>query len=75
MYVVGAQRSEEHVVERAHLAVHDDRIQSLFAAEMLVDDRLAHFGGRGDLLDADRLEALGGEERAPDADELFAPLV
>jgi hypothetical protein len=64
-----ADRGEELV----HLPVHDDGVQSLLAAEVLVHHRLGDTGGSGDLLDADGLEALVCEECATDGDELLAP--
>ena len=68
------QRLDERIGQLAHLTVDDYRVQSLLAAEMLVDDRLADLRVRGDLLDTHRLEPLGCEQRSPHADELFAAL-
>ena len=47
--------------EGVDLAIDDDRIQTLFATEVLVDHRLRHASRSGDLLDRRALEALLGE--------------
>src|SRR6185503_4489340 len=65
----------DRVEQGADLAVDDDRVEPLLAAEVLVDDGLAHLRRRGDLLDARALEALLGEQPAPDVQELLAPLL
>ena len=58
-----------------HLAIDDDGVEALLAAEVLVDDRLRDAGLGGDLLDADRLEALLGEQPPADVEQLLAPLL
>ena len=63
------------VEQRLDLAVDDDRVEPLLAAEVLVDDRLADLGRRRDLLDAGALEPLLGEQLAADVEQLLAPLL
>ena len=53
------------------IAVDDDRVEALLAAEVLVDHRLGDAGLRGDLLDGGGVEALLGEQGPADLDELF----
>ena len=70
----GGQRALHGGEQALDLAVDDDGVEALLAAEVLVDDRLADAGRGGDLLDRGPLEALVGEVLATDADELLAPL-
>ena len=63
------------VEQGADLAVDDDRVQALLAAEVLVDDGLGDLGRGGDLLDAGAVEALLGEQLAADVEQLLAPLL
>ena len=55
------ERGGQRTGQRAHLTIHNDGIQALFAAEMLIHNRLGDFGVRGDFLHAYRFEAFGGE--------------
>ena len=68
------QRRGEAVEQELHLAVDDDGVEPLLAAEVLVDDRLADVGAGGDLLDRGRLVALLAEQLAADVEQLLAPL-
>ena len=52
--VPGGQRRRQPVEQVAHLAVDDDGVQAFLAAEVLVDDRLAHVRPGRDLLDRGR---------------------
>ena len=60
-----------HAQQLLHLAVDDDRVEALFAAKVLVDDRFGDARFRGDLLDRCGLEPTFGEEGAPHLDELL----
>lgn len=51
------QRGGDRLQGCHHLAVDDDGIQALFAAEVLIDDGLTHPRFRRDLLDCGGLEA------------------
>jgi len=59
--------------QQLHLAVDDDGVENLLAAEVLVDHGLAHIGASGDLLDGGRLEPLLREELRCDVENLLAP--
>src|SRR6185312_6591755 len=63
------------VQQRLDLPVHDDRVEPLLAAEVLVHDGLADRSGGSDLLDAGALESLLREELAADVEQLCAPLL
>ena len=67
-------RMGDAVEQATHLAVDHNGVQALFAAEVLVDDRLADAGLLRDLLDAGAVEALRGEQAAPDVEQLLASL-
>src|SRR5262249_62154876 len=56
------------------LAVRRARVQALFAAEVLVDDRLGDPCLRRDLLDGRAFEAPLGEQPAADVKQLLAAL-
>ncbi|CAB4929801.1 unannotated protein [freshwater metagenome] len=58
-----------------HLPVDDNGVQTLLAAEVLVDHRLGDAGFRGDLLDRDDLKALVGKEFSSDVKELLPTLL
>jgi hypothetical protein len=73
--VHGVERTGDGGGQPLHLAVDDDGVEALLAAEVLVDDRLRHAGPLGDLLDRGGLVAALGEQRAGDADELLASLL
>ena len=60
--VAAGERAGDGVEQALHLAVDDDGVQALLAAEVLVDDRLGDAGLRGDLLDRGALQALLGEQ-------------
>ena len=64
--MVLGQRTLDHAEQLLHLPVDDDGVQTLLAAEVLVDDRLGDAGLGRDLLDRGRLEPALGEERAAD---------
>jgi hypothetical protein len=53
----GRQRLPHHVEQAQHLAVDDNGVEALLAAEVLVHDRLAHLRPSGDLLDRGAFEA------------------
>jgi hypothetical protein len=55
------------------LAVDDDRVEPLLAAEVLVHDRLGDAGALGDLFDRRRLVASLREHRTTDLHELRPP--
>ncbi len=69
-----AERERDAAQQRLDLAVDDDGVEALLAAEVLVDDGLGDLGPGCDLLDARRLEALVGEQLPADRDELLAAL-
>ena len=56
------------------LAVDDDGVHALLAAEVLVHDGLGHLGAGGDLLDARPLEPLLRDQLARHVEQLLAPL-
>src|SRR5205085_2682124 len=60
--VAARQRAGHAAEDTFHLAVDHDCVQTLFAAEVLVDDRLGNAGAGGKLLDRRRFEASFGEE-------------
>ena len=68
------ERSADAVQQGPDLPVDHDRVQPFLAAEVLVHDRLADLGLRGDLLDRGALEAPVGEQSAGHADELLTAL-
>ena len=68
------QSTADHREQLIHLAIDDNGVEPLLAAEVLVDHGLGDAGGGGDLLDADGFEALVGEQGPADGDELFSPL-
>ena len=70
----GRQSRAGHPEQLAHLSVDYDGVQALFAAEVLVDDRLGDLGASRELLDRRALEAALGEECPGDLDQLLTPL-
>jgi hypothetical protein len=71
----GGEGSCYRIEQVAHLAIDDDGVQTLLAAEVLVDDGLGDAGLRGDLLDAHGLEALPREQPTTDVEQLLAALL
>ena len=59
--VPAGERPRHQVVQAFHLAVHDHRVEPFLAAEVLVDHRLGHARGVGDLLNGRALEAAFGQ--------------
>ena len=70
----GGDRLDDAPHHVVHLAVDDDGVEPLLAAEVLVDDGLGDLGAVGDLLHRGALVAALGEHGAADVDELGAPL-
>ena len=68
---VSGQGTLDAVEQGPHLAVDDDRVQALLAAEVLVDDGLGDPGLGGDLLDRGGLETLLREQRAAHLQQLL----
>ena len=71
---VAAERVAHGRHQRGDLAVDDDGVDALLAAEVLVDDRLRHLRTRRDLLDGGAPEAALREDLAGHPDELLAAL-
>jgi hypothetical protein len=59
------------VEQRLDLAVHDHRVQTLFATEVFVDQGFRNPGSLSNLFDRSRLETLPREDVASDLNELL----
>src|SRR5690606_1782847 len=70
----GPQCPAQRLEEVLQLAVDDDCVHALLAAEVLVDDRLGDLRPRRHLLDARPLEPLLGEQGTADVEQLLTPL-
>src|SRR5262249_20569910 len=68
----GGDRVDDAAHDVLDLAVYDDGIQALLAAEVLVDDGLRDLGAGCELLDRGGFKAPRREDRAADLDALRA---
>src|ERR1035441_1114654 len=64
--VIAVKERGRHRQQALHLPVHDDRVETLLAAEVLVHHRLRDVGLRRDLLDRGPFEPSLGEQPATD---------
>ncbi len=71
---VPGQRRGDHVQQRRHLAVDDDRVEPFLTAEVFVHNGFGDLSALGDLLDGSGVVSALGEQRPSDLDQLLAPL-
>src|SRR5690625_4309922 len=71
----GAQCSGERTEQRLDFPVDDDGVNSLFAAEVLINHRLGNLGASRDFFDTGPIEAFFRKEGARNGEELFAPFL